>query len=43
MARNLTAFQKDLNKQATAGYVIHLDEVRLPLVPGVTALPFIEL
>ncbi len=40
MARNLTTFQKDLGDQAAPGYLIHPGEVRLPLVPGVTALPF---
>ncbi|MEW6111770.1 MAG: ATP-binding protein [Thermodesulfobacteriota bacterium] len=40
MARNLTAFQKDLQDRAASGYVIHPGEVRLPLAPRVTALPF---
>lgn len=40
MARNLTAFQKDLKDLAAPGYVVHPGEVRLPLAPGVTALPF---
>jgi len=43
MARNLTAFLKDLEPRAAAGYVIHPGQVRLPLAPGVTALPFSEL
>jgi len=43
MARNLTAFQKDLPGLARPGYVIHPGAVRLPLAPGVTALPFSEL
>ncbi|RJR55299.1 MAG: GTP-binding protein, partial [Desulfobacteraceae bacterium] len=43
MARNLTAFQKDLQDRAAPGYVTHPGEVRLPLAPGVTALPFSEL
>jgi len=43
MARNLTAFQKDLQDRASAGYIIHPGEVRLPLAPGVTALPFSDL
>ncbi len=40
MARNLTAFQKDLKDLAAPGYVVHPGEVRLSLAPGVTALPF---
>jgi len=43
MARNLTAFQKDLQDRAASGYLIHPGEVRLPMAPGVTALPFSEL
>ena len=43
MARNLTSFQKDLGDRATAAYVIHPGEVRLPLAPGITALPFSDL
>lgn len=43
MARNLTALQKDLQGLATPDYVIHHSEVRLPLAPGVAALPFGEL
>jgi len=43
MARNLRAFQKNLQDRAAPGYVIHPGEVRLPLAPGVTALPFSEL
>lgn len=43
MARNLKVFQKDLEGPATSGYVIHPGEVRLPLAPGVTALPFGDL
>ncbi|MFZ5453755.1 MAG: ATP-binding protein [Thermodesulfobacteriota bacterium] len=43
MARNLTTFQKDLQDRAAPGYVIHPGEVRLPLAPGVTGLPFNEL
>ena len=38
MARNLTAFQKDLQGLATPGYVIHPGEVRLPLAPAVVLL-----
>jgi len=43
MARNLNAFQKDLQDRAAPGYVIHPGEVRLPLAPAVTALPFNDL
>jgi hypothetical protein len=43
MARNLTSFQEDLGERATAAYLIHPGEVRLPLAPGVTALPFRDL
>jgi hypothetical protein len=43
IARNIAAFQKDLEERATAGYVIHPGDVRLPLAPGVIALPFLDL
>ena len=43
MARILTAFQKDLKEVPTPGYVIHPANVRLPVAPGVAALPFREL
>jgi hypothetical protein len=43
MARHLKAFQKDLEGHAAPGYVIHPGEVRLPLAPGVVALPFRDL
>jgi hypothetical protein len=38
-ARSIQIFQKDLGSQAGAGYVVHPGDVRLPLGPGVTALP----
>ena len=43
MARHLKVFQKDLEGRAAPGYVIHPGEVRLPLAPGVVALPFSDL
>jgi len=43
MARYLKVFQKDLEDHAAPGYVIHPGEVRLPLAPGVVALPFSDL
>ena len=42
-ARSLTTLRKDLKDLAAAGYIIHPGEVRLPLAPGVTALPFSDL
>jgi len=43
MAHHLTAFQGDLGLRATTGFLIHPIDVRLPLAPGVVALPFSEL
>ncbi len=43
MAAGITAFQGDLGGRATAGYVIHGGDVRLPLAEGVTAVPFGDL
>jgi len=43
MAAGIKAFQRDLGSRATTGYAIHSGEVRLPLAPGVTAVPFNEM
>ena len=43
MAAGVLAFQKDFGAKASRGYVVHPGTVTLPLVPGVTALPFAEL
>lgn len=43
MAASIAAFRKDFGDRAMPGYVIHPGDVRLPLAPGVTALPFAEL
>jgi len=43
LAAGITVFQKELGRKAGAGLVVHPGEVRLPLTPGVTALPFAEL
>jgi hypothetical protein len=43
MAAGIAPFQRDFAAKALPGYVIHPGEVRLPLAPGVMALPFAEL
>lgn len=43
LAAGITAFQRDLGGKVAAGFVVHPGDVRLPLAPGVTALPFAEL
>jgi hypothetical protein len=43
MAASIKVFQQDYGDKAAPGYVIHPGDVRLPLRPGVTALPFAEL
>ena len=40
MADSIRVFQRDLGKRAAPGYVVHPGDIRLPLSPGVTALPF---
>jgi len=40
MAANIQTFRNDLGARATLGYVVHPGDVRLPLAPGVTSLPF---
>ena len=43
MATSIRTLQKDLGPEAVPGYVVHPGDVRLPLGPGATALPFSEL
>jgi len=43
MASGILAFREDLGEKAGAGFVVHPGDVRLPLAPGVVALPFAEL
>lgn len=43
MASSIRTFREDLGDRAPPGYVIHPGDIRLPLVPGVVALPFGDL
>ena len=43
MAVSLRTFQSDLQGAATPGDVVHPGDLRLPLGPSVTSLPFAEL
>lgn len=43
MANAIRTFQQDLGEKAGHGFVVHPGNVRLPLAPGVLALPFSEL
>ena len=43
MASSISTLQKDLGPEAVPGYVVHPGDVRLPLGPGATALPFSDL
>jgi len=43
MAAGIEAFRRDFGAKAAPGYVVHPGDVRLPLTPGVTAIPFAEL
>src|ERR1039458_9446753 len=40
MATGISTFQEDLGRQAGRGYVVHGGDVRLPLAPRITAIPF---
>ncbi len=40
MARGIGAFRAALGKRAAPGFVVHPGDIRLPLGPGATALPF---
>ena len=43
MAAAIKTFQGDMKNVAMHGYVVNLGDIRLPLGPGVTALPFANL
>lgn len=43
MAAAIKTFQRDMGSAVMPGYVVHPGDVRLPLGPGVAALPFAEL
>ena len=43
MAAAIRTLQQDLGTAALPGYVVHPGDIRLPLGPGVTALPFADL
>jgi len=43
MAETIRVFRRDHAQKAMSGYVVHPGNVRLPLAPGVSALPFDEL
>lgn len=43
MAGGIESFRRDLRERAAAGFVVHPGDARLPLAPGVTALPFSQL
>jgi len=43
MASTIQILQRDFGGRALTGYVVCLGNARLPLVPGVTAIPFTEL
>ena len=43
MARAIRTLQRDLGAGAMPGYVVHPGDVRLPVGPGATALPFADL
>ena len=43
MSNSIQHFRQDFGSKAGAGFVVHPGEVRLPLAPGVMALPFADL
>jgi hypothetical protein len=40
MAEAILQFRRDVGKAVGPGYVVHPGDVKLPLAPEVTALPF---
>jgi hypothetical protein len=43
MAKSIRSFQEDFGNLSFGGYVVHPGRGRLPIAPGVSALPFGEL
>lgn len=43
MASGLVSFMNDYEGKANRGWLVHLGDVRLPLAPGVLAIPFTEM
>ena len=43
MADGIKAFRRDLRNAAAPGFVVHPGDARLPLAPGITAIPFASL
>jgi predicted AAA+ superfamily ATPase len=43
MAASVNAFRESFVNKATKGYVVHSGDIRLPLGPNITALPFADL
>jgi hypothetical protein len=43
MAATILSLKRDLGHRVGPGYVVHPGDIRLPLAPGVTALPFSSL
>jgi hypothetical protein len=43
MAAAIRTFTEDLGRKAGPGYVVHAGNVRLPLAPDISALPFLRL
>jgi len=40
---SIQALRQDLGERVGGGFVVHTGDVRLPIAPGVTAIPFREL
>lgn len=43
MAASIRTLREDLGRAAGPGFVVHGGDVRLPLAPSVTAIPFPQL
>ena len=43
MAAGIKSFRADLGKKAAPGFVVHQGDIRLPLAPEITAIPFSDL
>ena len=43
MASGIKSFRADLGKKAAPGYIVHPGDIRLPLAPGIKAIPYSDL
>ncbi len=43
MAAGIKAFQEEMGRRVGPGFLVHPGDIRLPLAPNISSLPFAEL